>query len=244
MTSGKNLQNTEISPDVRGELSAMAEKDYGDFSAKLNPAVPREAILGVRLPALRAYAKALRKNRPRAAEEFLAILPHRYLEEDLLHAFLIEPEPDFCAALALTDAFLPYIGNWAVCDSFSPKVFGKFPEKLYPHVLRWLASDRLYTRRFAIKMLMNVYKNEYFSEEHLALVAGIETGEYYLQMMQAWYFATKLAEREETVYPWFSDYRLPPVVHRMAVRKALESYRISDDLKARLRALSRSPASR
>ena len=95
----------------------MGEEDYRKFSAKLMPTVPEKSVIGIRVPLLRKYAKSLDDY-----EAFLEALPHTYFEENNLHAFLIEREQDFDKCIERLDAFLPYVDNWATCDSMKPKV--------------------------------------------------------------------------------------------------------------------------
>ena len=109
------MQNVPV--DIRHELEALADPSYRNFQAKLVPTVDPERILGVRTPALRAYAKTLVRERPDDARAFLAALPHETYDENNLHGELIgrvtaTPEEAF----ELLDAFLPHVDNWATCD--------------------------------------------------------------------------------------------------------------------------------
>ena len=164
-------------------------------------------------------------------------LPHDYYEENNLHVFLIEPIRDFDEALDRTEAFLPYIDNWATCDYFSPKVFRKNPEILLPHIARWIACGDAYTVRYGIGMLMRYFLDERFAPCYPEQVTACASEEYYVNMMIAWYFATALARQEAAILPWFTSRRLPPWIHRKAIQKSIESYRIRPELKDRLRAL-------
>ncbi len=225
----------ECEKTVRARLFAMGEREYGDFAAALMPTVPREKVIGVRTPLLRKYAAEI-AGTP-CAMQFLAALPHEYYEENNLHAFLLEKERDFGAALRAVDAFLPYIDNWATCDGMSPRAFKKEPERLLPKITEWLASTHVYTVRYGILMLMKHFLGERFRAEYAAMVAGVQSGEYYVQMMQAWYFATALATNYEAALPYITEKRLPAWVHNKSIQKALESYRVSDAQKAFLRTL-------
>ena len=106
---------------ISEQLFALQDTEYQTFQSKLMPAIPPETVIGVRTPLLRKLAKEL-AGTPQA-EEFLHSLPHRYYEENNLHAFLIEQIRDYDTVLAETETFLPYIDNWATCDCFCPKVF-------------------------------------------------------------------------------------------------------------------------
>ena len=221
--------------DIRECLLDMQDLTYGDFAAKLLPTVPRERIIGVRLPALRKYAKELAKSE--RAAQFMRELPHRYLEEDHLHSFLIGQMRDADECYAALEAFLPYVENWSVCDSLRPKALTYDREALLARIRTYMQSDHAYTVRFGIELLMLYFLDEQFSPEHLAAVANVQSGEYYVNMMVAWYFATALAKQWEAALPYLEQRRLPDWVHNKTIQKAIESYRITPAQKAYLRTL-------
>ena len=220
---------------LQEQLFALRDEAYGDFTAKLIPTVDRERIIGIRTPALRAFAKGFAK-RPEAAA-FLRELPHFYLEENALHAFLIERIRDYDDCVRELDAFLPYVDNWATCDSLSPVCFKRQHARLIGDVRRWLASDRLYTVRFGLGVLMAHFLDGDFAPEYLDRVAAIESEEYYLRMMQAWYFATALAKQYGAALPYLENRRLDPWTHNRTIQKAVESRRITPEQKAYLKTL-------
>jgi hypothetical protein len=53
-------------------------------------------------------------------------------------------------------------------------------------------------------------------------------------MMIAWYFATALAKQHEATVPYLEEMRLAKWTHNKTIQKAIESYRIADELKAYL----------
>ena len=225
-------QETEC---IRARLFALQDEGYRAFHSRLMPTVPPETVIGVRVPALRRLAKQL-AGTPQA-EAFLQELPHTYYEENNLHAFLLESIRDYDAALAATEKFLSYIDNWATCDSFCPKVFAKHKEELLPVLRRWMASDHPYTVRYGMEMLMRYYLDEDFRPEHLAWAAAVHSGEDYINMMRAWYFATALAKQPEAALPWLTERRLDVWTHNKTIQKAVESSRIPAETKAFLRTL-------
>ena len=221
--------------DIQQRLFALQDKEYGAFTAKLNPTVDPSTIIGVRLPALRALAKEL-KGTDEAAR-FLNSLPHTYLEENHLHSFILTYIKDFDEGIAAVERFLPYIDNWAVCDSLRVKALAKAPEKLLAYIEKWLLSDHTYTIRCGILNLMNYYLDDRFDERYPAMVAAVHSEEYYVNMMIAWYFATALAKQYEAVLPYLTEQRLDKWVHNKTIQKAVESYRITDEQKAYLKTL-------
>ena len=212
---------------------ALAFDEY--VYSRLMPTLPPETVIGVRVPLLRKLAKQL-ADTPEA-EAFLQELPHFYCEENALHAFLLEPVRDYGIALAATERFLPYVDNWAVCDSFSPKVFAQHKPELLPAIRRWLGSDQVYTVRYGIGMLMRYYLDDAFRPEYLAWVAAVHSEEYYVNMMRAWYFATALAKQPAAALPWLTEKRLDVWTHNKTIQKAVESRRIPPEQKQALRAL-------
>lgn len=220
---------------LQSRLFALRDEGYRDFHARLIPTVDKAHILGVRMPALRALAREL--DGSREAADFMHTLPHIYYEENNLHALLIARGRDFDTVLAQTEAFLPYIDNWATCDCFSPRVFVRHRAALLPHIDRYLASGEVYTVRFAIKMLMEHFLDADFSPACLEKVAAVRSEEYYINMMCAWYFATALAKQYGQALPYLTEQRLPHWVHNKTIRKAVESYRITPEQKEFLRTL-------
>ena len=159
---------------IRTQLFALRDETYRTFHSALMPTVPPETVIGVRVPALRKLAKQLTGTAQ--AEVFLQALPHGYYEENNLHAFLIELIRDYDRALAETEAFLPYINNWATCDCFCPKVFAKHKKELLVPIRRWLDSGEVYTVRYGMEMLMRYYLEDTFQMEYPDKVAQIRSG--------------------------------------------------------------------
>lgn len=224
-----------IEEKFRKRLFELQDLKYKEFQCRLMPNVDPDAVIGVRTPELRKLAKELSKL-PEAAK-FLAILPHKYYEENNLHGFLIETIRDYDACIAAIEAFLPYVDNWATCDLMSPKVFKKHLPELYGKIKVWLTSDLTYTVRFGIEMLMSLYLDDEFQPEMLELVADVHSDEYYINMMVAWYFATALAKKYDAALPYIKARRLKKWTHNKTIQKAVESYRISGEVKAYLRTL-------
>lgn len=218
--------------DIREELLSMADEDYKSFHSALMPTVPNENLIGIRVPVLRKYAKGLTKEE---SEKFLSSLPHKYYEENNLHAFLVERIGDFDETVNALDKFLPYVDNWATCDSMNPKVLSKHKEKLLPIIDRYISSRHTYTVRYGIGLLMRHFLGDSFKFEYAERVASVKSDEYYVKMMQAWYFATALATNYDEVLPFLKEEKLSLWVHNKTIRKAIESYRIDDDKKEYLR---------
>ena len=222
---------------IREELFRMQDIQYRDFQAKLIPQADADSMIGVRTPELKILAKAYEKHPE--IDVFLADLPHKYFDENQLHAFLLLREKDFFKCVEEVDRFLPFVDNWATCDQLSPPVFAKYKRELLPYIDAWIDSNETYTVRFGIGMLMSHFLDGDFTPAYLDRVAKIKSGEYYINMMIAWYFATALAKQYEATLPILIERRLDVWTHNKAIQKAIESRRVSDERKAYLRTLKR-----
>lgn len=220
---------------IRQLLFEKQDIKYRDFQAKLIPGMDPERMIGVRTPELRSLAKSL-KNRE-DTEEFLADLPHRYFDENQLHAFCLCEEKSFEICIKRVDAFLPYVDNWATCDQLSPKVFKKHTDELLPYIRKWIGSGDTYRIRFGIGMLMQHFLDEAFDPAYPETVSQIRSSEYYVNMMIAWYFATAMAKQYDSVIPYIEEQRLDPRTHNKTIQKCVESFRITPEQKEYLKSL-------
>ena len=222
--------------NVTEKLLSMQDTEYKAFHSKLMPTVDENKIIGIRIPVLRKFAKELSLDEARA---FMQSLPHNYYEENNLHAFLIERIGDYGECMKAVNAFLPFIDNWATCDSLRPKVFKKHLPELLEQIKIWINSDHVYTVRFGLEMLMRYYLDGAFRPEYLTLAASVKSGEYYVNMMLAWFFATALAKQYEATLPFIENNTLDKWTHNKTIQKAVESYRITDEQKQYLKTLKR-----
>jgi 3-methyladenine DNA glycosylase AlkD len=226
-----------ITDDIYRELIKLQDTGYRDMQVTIIPTVNADSIIGVRTPALRQLAKELSKRED--ISSFLGELPHKYFEENQLHAFILSGMKDAGNCIRLVDAFLPYVDNWATCDQMSPKVFRKNKDLLLEYVEKWMKSDLTYVKRFAIGMLMEHFLDEDFKTSYLTKVSKIRSDEYYVNMMTAWYFATALAKQYEAALPYIEGQKLDKWTHNKAIQKAVESYRITPEQKEYLKTLKR-----
>lgn len=226
-----------INDDILKALNLLQDIDYRDFQSKLIPTVDKSYFIGVRTPELRKLAKEF--SRREDINDFLAALPHRYFDENQLHAFIISGMKDFESCIRHIELFLPYIDNWATCDQMSPKCFRKHRPELIGHIKDWILSSDTYTVRFAIGMLMEHYLESDFSKEYPEMVSRADCSEYYVSMMAAWYFATALAKQYDSVIGYIENNILDPATHARTIRKAIESRRITPGQKTYLRTLLR-----
>ena len=229
--------NGLIDGDILSTLKKLADEEYRDFASALVPNIPKERFLGVRSPELKRLAKIVSGSA--SASKFVSALPHRYQEENILHAYLINAQKSFDECVAMLDNFLPYIDNWAVCDVIAPDVFLKNKKRLLPLVKKWTDCGKTYHVRYAVGVLMRYFLGDDYSDGQMEAVAAIRSEEYYVNMMSAWYFATALAKNYDRAIGFIESGELSDFVQKKAIEKAMESFRITDERKAYLKTLKR-----
>lgn len=252
--------------EIQKKLFELQDIEYRNFQAKLIPGVPFDSVIGVRTPELKALAKSYGKLLSGKADFseadgvtaenirfFLSSAPHRYFDENQLHAFILGEQKEFDLCVSLVDEFLPFVDNWATCDQLSPKVFAKNKSRLIPYVQKWLDSGKTYTVRFGLGMLMRHFLETSsdagspgFSPEHLEKAASLcrpfvsnADDNYYVNMMISWYFATALAKQWTVTFEFMKGENcLNEWCFRKSLQKARESFRISPEHKDMLRNLA------
>ena len=220
---------------IKEELLKLQDNEYRKLQISTIPNVDPESIIGVRTPELRKFAKELFKSSN--YEDFINDLPHKYFDENQLHAFIISEIKDYDKCLYEFNKFLPYIDNWATCDQSTPKAFSKNKDKLINEIKKWIKSKETYTIRFGVSMLMRNFLDDNFKEEYLEMVSKIRSNEYYVNMMIAWFFATALAKKYDSTIKYIENKKLDTWVHNKTIQKAIESYRVSEEHKKYLRGL-------
>lgn len=222
--------------DIPRRLTELADTTYRDFHSRLVPTLPKESILGVRVPKLRALARELRGSD--AAREFMNALPHEYYDENMLHALLINEERDFDTCYAELLRFLPHVDNWAVCDALAPRALLRDTARLEALARQCTEAEHVYTVRFGIVLYMKYFLDGGFKPEFATRVASIVNSDYYVRAGVAWYFATALAKQWDVALALLKGGSLDGATRALAIRKACESYRISDEKKALLKRLA------
>ncbi len=220
--------------EIEEFLLSNKDDKYRDFTLPLIPNIDKESFIGVRLPILKKYVKELDETKK---SNFLLRLPHKYHEENILHALILSNIKDYKEFIELVDKFLPYVNNWSVCDSICNKYLSKHKDEFLPVIYSWLKSNEIYRVRYAVKCLMSYYLGEDFSFEHIEEVKKIKLDDYYIEMVIAWYLATGLAKNYIDFIKVIEDKSFNVFIHNKAIQKAIDSYRVSDEHKAYLKKL-------
>ena len=222
---------------IQEKLFEYQDLGYREFNSKLIPNIDKETMIGVRIPDIRKIEKSLSTEEK---EEFLLKLPHKYFEENMLHGIIISNMKDYNKVITNLEKFLPYVDNWAVCDSISPKVLKKNIEKVITNVLSWIKNNHTYVCRFGIGMIMQLYlEDEYFKRTYLDIIAEIKTEDYYINMMRAWTFQVALVKQWKEAIVYIEKGLLDEFTHNKTISKSCDSYKIEKEKKEYLKTLRR-----
>ena len=71
---------------IQDKLFEYQDLEYREFNSKLIPNIDKETMIGVRIPDIRKIEKSLNIEEK---EKFLLELPHKYFDENQLHAFIV-----------------------------------------------------------------------------------------------------------------------------------------------------------
>lgn len=219
------------------ELLKKQEKGLIEFTKSLIPGI-KEEVIGCRTPDIKELARQMIKKNKHMS--FLKELPHKYHEENLLHGFILARLKTTQEELIeLVNEFLPYVTNWAVCDSMvkRSKVFISNLDRLFEEVKLWLKSNETYKVRFGIITLMSYFLKDEYIDQVLELVSNIQTEEYYINMASSWLFATSLINYYDKTLSLLEGNKLNTFVHNKTIQKANESYRITQTKKDYLKSL-------
>lgn len=225
--------------DVLTWLRKNAEEKYRDFSAKLLP--KHVKLLGVRIPALRQYAKKLLKEGK--GDIYLNIpLPElEYHEESMLYALVLaNAKMPAEEKIRLIQKFVPYINNWAVCDIFCSdlKHVKKAPKLYYDTFKPLLKAQEEYQIRFFYVLALNYFINTEYLPQVFALVARQKYVGYYDKMAVAWLLSVAYVKFPEITEAFLFKTPLDDFIFRKSISKICDSFRITKEAKIRLRTLA------
>lgn len=210
-------------------LREHSDGGYAVFSARLAPNVPADRFIGVRVPELRKIAREIGSSD--MCGGFLDELPHTYYEENMLHSILLCGIKDHGESIVRVEDFLPYVDNWAVCDTLRPRTFAHHKDEILMKIGEWTSSDRPFTVRFGIEMLLEHFLGSDFRPEYNEIPAAVICDDYYVRMMIAWYYAEALIRQWDSTIGLITGRRLDVWTHNKTITKACESRRITDEQK-------------
>ncbi len=223
---------------IKEKLLELADSKYKEFHSGLCPGT--DNIIGVRVPVLRNYAKELAKQYQ--INELLKQIDNQYYEEIMLQGMLIGlAKQDFETMQKQIEEFVPKIDNWAVCDVFCAglKATKKKKEEMWHFIQKYLLSDQEFEIRFGVVMILDYYIEEDYLEKDFKIFDAITSQAYYVQMAVAWAISIALIKFYDKTIKYLENAKLDNFTYHKALQKAIESYRITNEKKEKLRQMKK-----
>lgn len=214
------------------EIESYADENYKKFHQTLlkNDKIK---LFGVRVPIMRKLAKKYFY----AADEILSF-PNEYYEVNFIKLCIVS-QFDYDRLLTVLDGCVESLDNWAACDSFAPKSIKAHKEEFLPTIRRYLESDKEFVQRFALTTLLHFYVEERYLEVIFAAIERSDRTKFYVMTAAAWLAAETLAKYYSRAVGFIADNTLDKNTHNLAIRKAVESFRLSGDEKNYLKGMKR-----
>ncbi len=229
---------------MKQELIKLADTKYREFHKNLCPTMHHE-MLGVRIPSLRNYAKALLKEQK--ANQLLEMIGNEYYEEIMLKGMVIglSKEETLQTVQKRIENFVPQIDNWAVCDTFCAglKITKQYKKEMWAFIQPYLTADEEFSVRFGVVMLLDYYVEEPYLPHIFNILDDMYMQNlkqpYYVQMAVAWLLAECLTKAYEKTEQYLKETKIDEFTFRKTVQKARESFRITKEQKENLKKLQK-----
>lgn len=225
--------------EILTKLQELADSKYLTFHSNLCPGT--DNILGVRVPVLRNYAKELLKDY--STDQLLSNIGDEFYEEVMLQGMIIglDTKQEWPTIVNRIEDFVPKIDNWAVCDIFCSglKITKKHPQEMWDFLLPYFSSDQEFMLRFGIVMLLNYYLTDEYIDLVFPILDKICHEGYYVKMAVAWAVSIALIKYTGETMKYLEKCHLDDFTYNKSLQKAIESYRISEEMKEKLRKMKR-----
>lgn len=233
----ENKLNFLNSATVTQFLIKNAEVKYAEFTKKLVPDTNYK-ILGIKVPLLKCIAKYIAKNSI-LMQEYLST-NHIYYEEWFIHGLVLGysklPIEDLLIKIT---QFLPYIDNWAICDSVvaNLKIFKKNSDISYSFACSLLSSKFPYVIRFAIIMFLDYNICELFIDKILLKLSNLKNDNYYVEMAISWFLSVSAIKFNEKIYNLLENRKFCKFITNKTISKISDSYRFNQQDKIKFNKL-------
>ncbi|MDP4118379.1 MAG: DNA alkylation repair protein [Bacillota bacterium] len=229
--------NKDNYEDFRNLLFSNKDEKYLSFHRRLVP--ENDNLIGICVPLMRKIAKEIAHEN---GADFINIMRHDYYEECMIHGLILGYlKTDFISLVSMINDFLPFIDNWAVCDSFCSglKAVKTHQSEFLPVISSYLLSSDPWTVRAGLVLLLFHYIDDEHFHTVLAMCDKVRLKHYYVSMAQAWLISAVYVKYRKETLVYLRNCNLDDVTYNRALQKAKESLKTSKDEKIILENLKR-----
>lgn len=223
--------------DFLKELYSLQDLKYKEFHSKL---IVSDKLIGVRTPELKRIAKVIARNN---YKDFFKENKHELYEENLVHGLVLGYlKLSFDDLRPLVREFIPYINNWAVCDTTvaNLKVYKKNKTKdlVFDEIKTYINNDNFWINRFGYVLLLNYFIEEEYIDKIFELCENYKD-EYYVKMAIAWLISVCYIKFKGRTLTFLKKNKLDIWTHNKSIQKIIESNRVTIEDKKMLKGLKR-----
>lgn len=225
--------------EIKQKLFRLSDKKYKDFHSSLCPGT--ENIIGVRVPILRNYTKELYNKKD--WKQTIKQIDNQYYEEIMLQGMLIgqAKNEDIKTVQKYINDFVPKINNWAICDVFCAdlKITKKYKKEMWNFIQKYIKSNKEFEIRFAIVMILDYYIEQEYLKNIFEILEKINCNDYYVKMAVSWAISICLIKFYDETIKYLEVSKIDNWTYNKAIQKAIESFRISDEKKEKLKKMKK-----
>lgn len=220
--------------DVKVLIKQLENPKRRSFDEKLNPGI--KDIYGLTMPQIKNIANQIYKNDPIL---FLETNDFSCYELKQLQAMVIAKLKDIDTALSYFKKFIPFVNGWAVNDTLCSyfKQARRYREKVFNFLSPYFKSDKEFEQRIVSVMFLCHFLVDDYIDQVIDILDQQKLHDYYAKMGVAWAFATILAKYPDKGMSYMKDNQLDKWTYKKAIQKAIESFRVSDDIKLALKSM-------
>lgn len=224
--------------NIKIYLKSNIDLKYKAFHQKLIPTTITN-FMGVRVPVIKSLAKEIAKC---DYKEYLANVSFDTYEESMLCGLVIgNIKAQIDEVEVYIKEFVPHIDNWAVCDNFCAglKIANKYKIEMLELIKSYLKSENEFELRFALVMLMDYYIIDDYIELVLSVYNATKHNGYYVKMAVAWGISVCYVKFTDKTFALLENNYLDDFTYNKALQKIVESNRVSNNDKAKIRLMRR-----
>ncbi len=228
-----------ILEQINGQLIdlSIGNDEYAIFNKKI--VNTNKQVLGVRLPDLRKLAKRAAKNHDFESIQLLLDQIDNDIYEQVFVVGLIINQLEFSdnERKILIDEYLAKVDSWALIDSFITKKDDFSSDFWWQTAKDYLKSDREFTARLGVIILMKEFLIEDRINQVFELVNNVKNDAYYVKMAISWLYAEAAVNFYDLTIQNVKSHQLDNWTSKKACQKMLESRRFNAEQKAEIRDL-------
>lgn len=204
-------------------------------SSELKHNIPnRKPYLGISYPKLKIISKEILKN---DWIEFLNTNDGSIYELEILQTYVIGSIQSIDQAIFYFEKMVFKAKEWSVVDSLCQKfvISKKYPNEILALLEKYSKMTDEYIQRVVSVILLSHYNCDAYIDNSIKLIKTLNHPGYFNKMGISWALATFMIKYPDKVLRYIKSSECDVWIRNKTIQKAIESYRIEENLKLKLR---------